>query len=167
MEDQNNSEEQMPVSDSVERTLAELQEENQMLMNSWKRTQADFENYKRRKEQENAELVEFARQVAVVKMLPSIDSIMQGLQHVPDDASKMEEWKSGIAGTVKQLDKALEEMNIKKIEAVGKKFDPNFHEAVRQIPGSEDDMVVEEYQTGYEINGKVIRPSQVAISKKE
>jgi molecular chaperone GrpE len=119
MEEQNNSEDQIPTSDPVDRSIAELQEENQMLMNSWKRTQADFENYKRRKEQENAELVEFARQVAMVKLLPSLDSIMQALQHVPDDAAKMAEWKNGVAGTVKQLDKALEEIGIRKIEAVG------------------------------------------------
>jgi molecular chaperone GrpE len=60
----------------------------------------------------------------------------------------------------------LEELGVKKIEAVGKKFDPYKHEAVRQVDGEEDDMVVDELQSGFELNGKVIRPSQVVISKK-
>jgi molecular chaperone GrpE len=63
------------------------------------------------------------------------------------------------------LDKALEELGVHKIEAVGKKFDPNFHEAVREVEGQEDGMIIEEYQVGYTINGKVIRPSQVGIGK--
>jgi molecular chaperone GrpE (heat shock protein) len=73
-------------------------------------------------------------------------------------------WLTGLGGLVKQLDKALEELGVKKIEAVGKKFDPNFHEAVREVEGQEG-LVIEEYTTGYEINGKVIRPSQVGIGK--
>ncbi len=136
-------------------------------LDGWRRTQADFENYQRRKEGENKELIEFAREVAVAKLLPTLDTLQQGLLHVPDDVSRMEEWKNGMAGTLKQLDSVLAELGVKKIEAVGKKFDPNFHEAVREVPGEEDGIVVEEYQTGYELNGKVIRPSQVVISKKE
>ncbi len=135
-------------------------------LDGWRRTQADFENYQRRKEGENKELIEFAREVAVAKLLPTLDTLQQGLLHVPDDLSKMDEWKNGMAGTLKQLDAVLAELGVKKIEAVGKKFDPNFHEAVREVPGDEDGKVVEEYQTGYELNGRVIRPSQVVISKK-
>jgi molecular chaperone GrpE len=58
-------------------------------------------------------------------------------------------------------------MGVKKIDAVGKQFDPHFHEAVREVEGDEDHKIVEELQTGYELNGKVIRPSQVVISKKQ
>jgi molecular chaperone GrpE len=57
-------------------------------------------------------------------------------------------------------------MGVKKIEAVGKPFDPHFHEAVREVSGEKDGMVVEELSVGYELNGKVIRPSQVTVSKK-
>ena len=82
-----------------------------------------------------------------------------------------ESWLKGIEGTLQKLDKTLEEMGVKKIDAVGKQFDPNFHEAVREVDASEtgaaDGQVVEDLQTGFEINGKVIRPSQVVISKKQ
>ena len=144
--------------------LEQLKEEAQLNLNGWKRAQADFENYKKRKEAESKDLIEFAKEVTVAKLLPTLDSLEQALRHMPEGID--EEWKNGILGTLNQLDKALAELGVKKIEALGKKFDPNFHEAVREVPGEEDHMVVEEYQTGYELNGKVIRPSQVVISKK-
>jgi molecular chaperone GrpE len=151
--------------------------EIEIATNNYKRTLADFENYKRRKESENKELVEFAREVTVAKLLPTLDSLGQALKHMPVFSDKGQEtssefekqyknWQAGMSGILLQLDKTLGELGVKKIEAKGKKFDPNFHEAVREVLGEEDGLVVEEYQTGFELNGKVIRPSQVAISKK-
>ena len=186
---------QQPHNDS---TLDQLQADLTQAMDGWKRTAADFENYRRRKEAENQELVEFAKEVTVAKLLPIIDSLEQALKHLPeygkgsqnlvpepvegpnfdpstslrdenlsdDFIQKYENWQNGASGIVKQLDKALEELGVKKIEAKGKKFDPNFHEAVREVEGDEDQVVVDELQTGFELNGKVIRPSQVVISKK-
>lgn len=162
--------------DDLQAQLAAALAEAEKNLNGWKRSLADFENYKRRKEEENKELIEFAREVAVAKLLPTLDSLEQALKHLPEaDSEKLkvesekfvadyQTWQSGVEGLVKQLDKALEELGVKKIEALGKKFDPNFHEAVREVEG-EEGKVVEEYQTGFEINGKVIRPSQVAIGK--
>ena len=169
IDEQDDLQEQEVGGEDVQQLKADLdtaQSEALKNLDGWRRTQADFENYQRRKEGENKELIEFAREVAVAKLLPTLDTLQQGLLHVPDDLSKMDEWKNGMAGTLKQLDSVLAELGVKKIEAVGKKFDPNFHEAVREVPGDEDGVVVEEYQTGYELNGKVIRPSQVVISKK-
>lgn len=187
--------------DDLRQQLLDARAEAERNLNGWKRSEADFQNYQKRKEGENKELVDFAREVTVAKLLPTLDSLEQALKHapqpslstatagfspkggegaplppvgeVPDVASgdegfgeKYQTWLTGINGLVKQLDKALEDLGVKRIEALGKKFDPNFHEAVREVPGEEDGMVVEEYQTGFELNGKLIRPSQVAISKK-
>ena len=86
---------------------------------------------------------------------------------VRDFIDKYQNWQTGVNGIVIQLDKVLSELGVKKIEAVGKKFDPHFHEAVKEVESDVDDgMVVDEFQTGFELNGKVIRPSQVVISKK-
>ena len=155
------------------RQLAEMEEMSKTNLSGWQRSQADFENFKRRKENESQELVVFAREVTVAKILPSLDSLEQGLKHIPDTEdsefkSKFDVWKKGIASTLQQLEKALSELGVKKIEAIGKQFDPNFHEAIREIPDEtkDDGTVVEEMQTGYVLNGKVIRPSQVVISKK-
>ena len=190
-------------------SLEKLQEDLDNAMNGWKRAAADFENYKRRKEAESKELVEFAREVTVAKLLPALDSLEQALKHMPeytpttpsrqggtpllekegkapqpmrsfppdkgeslaeqgegvgaDFAKQYQNWQTGVNGIVIQLDKTLGELGVKKIEAVGKKFDPNFHEAVREWPGEPDWQIQEEYQTGYTLNGKVIRPSQVAV----
>jgi molecular chaperone GrpE len=167
MEDQQNiqSDSENTSIQQLEQELQQAKEEALTNLSGWQRAQADFENYKKRKENENKELVEFAREVTVAKLLPTLDSLEQGLKHMPEGVD--ENWKNGIMGTLQQLDKALAELGVKKIEAVGKKFDPNYHEAVREVPGEEDGMVVEEYQVGYELNGKVIRPSQVVISKKQ
>jgi molecular chaperone GrpE len=145
--------------------LQEALEEAKTNLSGWQRSQADFENYKKRKENENKELVEFAREVTVAKLLPTLDSLEQALRHMPEGIDGT--WKEGVTKTLDQLDKALMELGVKKIEALGKKFDPHYHEAVREVPGEDDHIVVEEYQTGYELNGKVIRPSQVVISKKQ
>lgn len=164
--------------DKLQQDLEEAIKQAQSNLEGWKRTAADFENYKKRKEAENKELVEFAKEVTVTKMLPALDSLEQALKHMPEYRNKelgimnnefekqYQNWQIGVGGIVMQLDKVLEEMGVKKIEALSKKFDPHFHEAVRETEGEEDDIVVEELQTGFELNGKVIRPSQVTISKK-
>ncbi len=154
---------QMP-QDDFSRQLAEAQEEAATNLAGWQRSQADFENYKKREEAKQAELLEFAKEVTIVKLLPTLDTLEQGLRHAP--AGVDANWLKGIEGTLQKLDKVLEEMGVKKIEALGKQFDPNFHEAVREVPGDTDGEIVEELQTGFEINGNVIRPSQVTISKK-
>ena len=158
---------------SADVTIEQLQSDLDQAMNGWKRTTADFENYKKQKERENKELIEFAREVTVAKLLPTLDSLELALRHMPkypaeDFVPKFENWQKGIDGLISQLDKVLAELGVQKIEALGKKFDPHFHEAVREAESEQDDgMVVEELQSGFVLNGKVIRPSQVVISKKK
>lgn len=174
----------MDEQENQEATLEELQQqldeaktEAANNKNNWMRTAADFENYQKRKESESQELVIFAREVAITKLLPTLDSLEQAIRHRPEVSdesqvtsdkfvAKYQVWQAGLDGLVKQLDKALEELGVRKIDSVGKKFDPNFHEAVREVEGEEDGLVVEELQSGFELNGRVIRPSQVVISKK-
>ena len=170
-EQQQNQEEQI--------TLEKLEADLDQAVSGWKRTAADFENYKRRSEVEKKELLEFAKEVTVVKLLPTIDALEQALRHLPaingeapEDQQKFVEayvnWQNGVNGIVRQLDKVLGELGVKKIEAIGKKFDPNFHEALREVESEADDgTVVDELQSGFELNGKVIRPSQVVIGKKK
>ena len=165
MNDDNNNQEALEFEDSdMSRQLAEAQEEARTNLAGWQRSQADFENYKKREEAKQAEILDFAKEVTIIKLLPTLDTLEQGLRHAPSGVD--ENWLKGIEGTLQKLDKVLMEMGVKKIEALGKPFDPNFHEAVREIAGEEDGLVMEELQTGFELNGKVIRPTQVVISKK-
>lgn len=161
MEEQNNNDLD---TNELEQQLAQAQNEALKNLTGWQRAQADFENYKKREESKQAEILDFAKEVTVVKLLPTLDTLYQGLKQAPSEVD--ENWLNGIKGTLQKLDKVLEEMGVKRIDAYGKPFDPNFHEAVREVPGEEDGLVVEELQTGFEINGKVVRPSQVVVSKK-
>jgi molecular chaperone GrpE len=157
-----------PDSSDITRQLVEAQEEAATNLAGWQRSQADFENYKKREEAKQKDILEFAKEVTIVKLLPTLDTLEQGLRHAPPNVDQ--NWLKGIEGTLQKLDKVLEEMGVKRIEAIGKQFDPHFHEAVREVAaenGQEDGQVVEELQTGFELNGKVIRPSQVVISKKQ
>ncbi|MDR3642312.1 MAG: nucleotide exchange factor GrpE [Candidatus Doudnabacteria bacterium] len=160
-------------------SLEKLQADFESAMAGWKRTAADFENFKKQKERENKELLEFAKEVTVVKLLPTIDTLEQALKHLPqyqqsadsnlqtDFEKQYQNWQTGVNGIVIQLDKVLSDLGVKKIEAIGKKFDPNFHEAIKEVESEKDDgIVIDEFQSGFELNGKVIRPSQVVISKK-
>lgn len=164
MNDDNNEEKIEFDEPAIDRQLLEAQEEAKANLAGWQRSQADFENYKKREEAKQAEILDFAKEVTIVKLLPILDTLEQGLRHAP--AGVDENWLKGIEGTLQKLDKTLAEMGVQKIEAVGKQFDPNFHEAVREVPGDSDGLIVEELQTGFQLNGKVIRPSQVVISKK-
>ena len=128
------------------RQLEEAQEEAQTNLSGWQRSQADFENYKKREEAKQKEILEFAKEVTIVKLLPTLDALHQGLQQAP--AGVDEKWLAGINATIAQLDKVLAEMGVKKIEALGKPFDPHFHEAVREVAGDEDGVVMEDLQTG-------------------
>lgn len=161
----NDEQEKLEFDDAdLARQLEEAQEEAQTNLSGWQRSQADFENYKKREEAKQKEILEFAKEVTIVKLLPTLDALHQGLRQAPPGVD--EKWLAGINATIAQLDKVLAEMGVKKIEALGKPFDPHFHESVREVAGDEDGMVVEDLQTGYELNGRVIRPSQVVISKK-
>jgi molecular chaperone GrpE len=164
--------------ENIQPASEDLQKKLDHALSGWKRTAADFDNYRRRKEEENKELVAFAREVAVAKLLPTLDSLEQALRHMPEISEKLKvesekfthsylNWQNGVKGILVQLDQALAELGVRKIEALGKKFDPHFHEAVREVEGEEDGVVTEELQSGFELNGKVIRPSQVTISKRK
>ena len=159
-----NQPEKMSELTESERQIQEAKEEAQINLAGWQRAVADFENYKKREEAKQQEIMEFAKEVTVVKMLPTLDALHQGLKQAPQNID--ENWLIGINGTVAKLDKVLDDMGVIRIEAIGKQFDPNFHEAIREVEGDKDGVVIEELQTGFELNGKVIRPSQVIISKK-
>ena len=160
-----NTDDKIQFEDSdLNRQLTEAQEEAKTNLAGWQRSQADFENFKKREEAKQADILEFAKEVTVTRLLPILDTLEQGLRHAPPGVD--EKWLQGIEGTLQKLDKTLLELGVQKIEALGKPFDPHFHEAIREVPGEQDGIIVEELQTGFTINGKVIRPSQVVISKK-
>ena len=149
--------------------LEEYKKKSEEYLDAWKRTAADFENYKKRRDKENQELMQFAQEVTVVKMLPTLESLEQALRNAPQD-EKFQNWSQGVLKIVQQLEKVLLEMGIEKIKTVGEKFDFQEHEAVEMVEGSangggESGTIVEEVQSGYKLNNKVIRPAKVKVIK--
>lgn len=149
---------------SEELTIEELQAQNEELLNNWKRTAADFENFKKRKESESKEVLEFAKEMTVMKLLPSLQSLEQVLKFAPED-EKYKDWITGLKATILQLEKTMEDLGLKKIKTVGQRFDHSMHEAVEETEG-EADVVIRELQPGFMLNDKLIIPAKVVVGRK-
>ena len=143
--------------------IEELKQRNEELMNNWKRAAADLENFKKRTESERKELVEFSKEITVLKLIPSLESLEQVLTYAPVD-DKYTEWLTGLKATIQQLEKTMEDLGVVKIKAVGQPFDPSLHEAVEEVEGEAGE-IVKELQPGFMLNGKVIIPAKVAVGK--
>jgi molecular chaperone GrpE len=131
---------------------------------NWKRTAADFENYKKRKEGETKEVLEFAKEMTIMKLMPSLQSLEQVLFYAPTD-EKYKDWLTGLRATIQQLEKTMEELGVIKIKTVGENFDHSKHEAVEEIECRESGKIIKEIQPGFTLNGKVIVPAKVAVGK--
>ena len=138
-------------------------EEIQQLTDKWKRTAADFENFKRRKESEAKELIGYSKEMIVAQLMPSLQNLEQVLKFAPTD-EKYKDWLAGLKATIIQLEKAMEDLGLVKIKTVGEQFDPNLHEAVEESE-SESPGILKEVQPGYTLNGKVIIPAKVVVGK--
>ena len=146
--------------------LEEYKQKTEQYLNNWKRTAADFENYKKRQEKENRELIQFAQEVTVVKILPTLESLEQALKTSPPD-ERFQNWSQGVLKIVQQLEKTLLEMGVEKIKTAGEKFNYELHEAVEMVDGTDQESgtITEEIQSGYKLNNKVIRPAKVKVVK--
>ncbi|HVA24621.1 MAG TPA: nucleotide exchange factor GrpE [Chloroflexota bacterium] len=136
-------------------------------LEQWRRTAADFANFKRRTEQERVEMGRLFNESLVKALLPALDNFERALASVPDEF-KVSGWVEGVSLTEKQLRTALEKEGLSPIEALGQKFDPNLHEAVAHDISDEheEDSVIAEFQKGYKLHDRVIRPSVVKVSRR-
>jgi len=129
--------------------------------------QAEFENFKKLKAREKQETLKFGNETLLQELIPVLDNMEMALEHAShaDDVKAIAE---GAKLTFNQFLKVLEKSGVERLEAVGKKFDPNLHEALYQEERDdmEPDTVVSEVQKGYLLNGRVVRPSRVSVSKK-
>jgi len=130
------------------------------------RVQADFENYKRRARTEVETVQKYRSQHVVSDLLPALDNFERALGIDPDN----EQTKSLLEGmqmVYRQLVEALKNEGVEPIEAGGKEFDPNLHQAVMQVEDENYDsnIVVEELQKGYKLKDRVIRPSMVKVNQ--
>ena len=141
----------------LKQALAEAREKAETNLAGWQRAQADFVNYKRRAEQERKEISKFANRV--------LDDLERAVNSIPPRLAKLS-WVEGIRLIERKFQTSLEAQGLSQIEALGKPFDPNLHEAVRQDKGK-DGIVVEEAQKGYRLHDRVIRPAKVVVGNGE
>ncbi len=156
--------------DKSKKNKKELEFEQKLgeITSDLQRNRADFENYVKRSESEKAMARESGQASAILKLLPVIDNIERAISYTPDEL-KNNLWVQGVTGLVKNLEKLLDELNIKRIEAKpGTIFNPDLHEAILFDEDSEGEheVIAEEMQPGYTLNGRPIRHSMVKVTRK-
>jgi len=146
--------------------IAELEKEAAELKDKFLRKVAEFENYKRRTENDQFNLIKYSAASFIIKLLPVIDDFERSLDHI-EDAKDIDAIKEGLKLIYGKLKKALDEEGVKKIDAVGKPFDVEYHEAIMQRPDDsvEPHTVLNEVEKGYLYKDKVIRHSKVIVSE--
>ena len=135
------------------------------LTDQYRRTLAEFDNYRKRTDKEKSAMYEIGAKDVIEKILPIVDNFERGLNSIPEDA-KGSAFADGMEKIYKQFVRTLDDMGVKPIEAVGKPFDPNFHNAVMHVEDEEagENIVVEEFQKGYTYKDFVVRHSMVKVA---
>ena len=129
-----------------------------------KRQMAEFENFRKRTDKEKTQMYEVGAKSIIEKILPVVDNFERGLAAVPEE-QKSDAFVEGMDKIYKQMMTVFAELDVKPIEAVGKEFDPEFHNAVMQVESEvyESGIVAQELQKGYMYRDSVVRHSMVAV----
>ncbi len=135
-------------------------------LDNWRRAAADLSNYRKRSERDMGELVRTANAALILNLLPVLDDLDRATQNIPNDL-RGQPWVDGVALIARKMLSELESEGLKPIDALGKPFDPNYHEAVihEETDKHEEGIVIGELQKGYTLNGRVLRPALVKVSK--
>lgn len=162
----NISEQDETVEEKTEST--KLQDEYDKLNQQYIRLAADFDNYRKRQEQERENLLKFGAENALKKMLDILDNFERGekaLANVED----CKQVKDSFNLIHKQVIETLQKLGMEEIEAAGKEFDPNFHDAIMQTPTNEhpEHTIINVLQKGYKMGDKVLRPALVNVATAE
>lgn len=159
-------EETPPAFRTPEALLAEKDQEITLLKDRLLRLQAEFDNFKKRQARERAEFLKFANESLLREFLPVLDNLERALASATDEAQPAA-IRTGIEMIVRLFRSTLEKAGVTPMECLGKPFDPNWMQAVLQVdsPAGEDGRVVEMVQQGYLLEGRVLRPAMVNVSR--
>ena len=149
------------------KALEDKAKKSEEYFNSLLRLQADFDNYRKRLEKDKIEFIKFANEEIISEILKIIDDFERAVE-AGKTKHDFDVLYKGIEMIYKDFKEFLKQKGLKEIEARGKPFNPNEHEAMMQEETDEhpEDCVVEEFQKGYTFNGRVIRPAKVKVAKK-
>ncbi len=147
--------------------LEELQNERDELLGKLQRVSADYANYQKRTPKQIADTITYEKEVIIKSLLPAMDNFEHTLQNA-HSAENADILIKGIKIIYDQLLDILKSHNVEQIKALGEKFDPALHQAMMRKfqEETQEDEVIEEFQKGYQLNGRVIRPSKVVVNKR-
>lgn len=146
--------------ETVETTdeVAELRAQVADFEDRWKRSAAEFQNYRRRTDTERSEILRGANGALLKEILPVLDDLERALANVPPDQAESK-WVEGARLVERKFRAIMERQGLVPIEAVGQPFDPIYHEAI----GGSGTHIAQEFQRGYTLNGRTLRPSMVIV----
>jgi len=149
----------------LEKDLLDVKNELTEQKDKFVRLQAETDNFRKRLSREKEEFSQYANERLFKELLPIFDNFERALE---DPSSDIKSFKEGLEMILKQFSSFLEKEKVEPIEAIGKKFDPMIHEVLTSEESSEheENTIISQFVKGYTINNRVIRPSQVVISKK-
>lgn len=161
-EEKEEVEESTSTSDALKNSIKEIE----TLKATNLRIQAEFQNFKKRSEKEKADIYKFANEKLVIELLGVMDNVERAIGSI-DTSESNKNVVDGVQMIQKTLEDFLKKNQVEVIEAVGQPFDPQKHHAVMTEANEEhpSETVIEEFQRGYELNGKVVRPSMVKVSE--
>ncbi len=131
------------------------------------RERADLENVRKRNQRDKEDAIKFANDRLLKEMIPVLDNLERAVEHARQDDDDSQGLLEGVNMTINQFRKALEDFGVKPISALGTDFDPNLHQAMGQIESAEQapNTVVSEFQKGYLLHDRLLRPSLVMVAK--
>lgn len=153
---------------ALEEQLASAQEEARKNWDLYLRERADLENFRRRAQKEKEDLARFANENILKELLPVLDNLERALEHARQEGGAGEEsLRQGVEMTLGLFAKSLEKFGVIPIQAEGTPFDPAWHEAMGQLESADHpaNTVVKELQKGYQLNGRLLRPTLVMVAK--
>ncbi|MEK7514616.1 MAG: nucleotide exchange factor GrpE [Patescibacteria group bacterium] len=147
--------------------LKTCEEEKNRYLTAWQKDKADFINARKDDDKRNLDLLKFSKENLLSKLIPVLDSFEMAMKN-PSWENISKDWKMGVEYIHSQLQTVLEDSNLQAIDPLGKKFNPSEHHAVGVIETKDkekDHVVLEVFQKGYQLNGKIVRPAQVNIGE--
>ena len=150
----------------IRKELEECQKEANEYLVGWQRTKADFLNYKKEEAKRILNILEYAKEELILKILPILDNFEKAEKEVPEKLKK-ENYLKGIFQIKSQLEDFLDKEGVEEIKSLGEDFNPKFHEAVQaeKTESNCPEKIIEVIQKGYKIKGKVVRAAKVKVSK--
>ncbi|MBE9547749.1 MAG: nucleotide exchange factor GrpE [Proteobacteria bacterium] len=158
-----------PAEEDIKNLLAKLEEKEKEAAENYDkflRASAELDNYKKRVAKERADLIRYGNETLIKDMLPIIDSLDRALEHA-GNSEDFDAFIKGLTLVQEQFLGCLEKHGVEMVQSTGLDFDPNMHEAMLQVESEnhEENKIVEEFEKGYLLNGRLLRPARVSVSK--